>query len=102
MRAFAVRNFGEAPALYALPVPSADSAFLIRVTHAGINPLDNILEERLTATSKYPFVLGVDFAGIVERAPEGELSLRPGERVFGMARTHGAERTPSILPSRQG
>jgi NADPH:quinone reductase-like Zn-dependent oxidoreductase len=59
------------------------------VTYAGINPLDNILAERLTATSKYPFVLGVDFAGIVERAPEGELSLRAGERIFGMARTHG-------------
>jgi NADPH:quinone reductase len=90
MRAFAVRNFGEAPALYDLPIPSADDAFLIRVTYAGINPLDNILVERLTATSKYPFVLGVDFAGIVERAPAGELSLRAGERVFGMARTHGA------------
>jgi NADPH:quinone reductase len=90
MRAFAVRNMGEAPALYDLPIPSADDAFLIRVTYAGINPLDNILVERLTATSKYPFVLGVDFAGIVERAPAGELSLRAGERVFGMARTHGA------------
>jgi NADPH:quinone reductase len=90
MRAFAVRSFGEAPALYDLPIPSADSAFLIRVTYAGINPLDNMLVERLTATSKYPFVLGVDFAGIVERAPAGELSLRAGERVFGMARTHGA------------
>jgi NADPH:quinone reductase-like Zn-dependent oxidoreductase len=78
MRAFAVRNFGEAPALYDLPIPNTDSAFLIRVTYAGINPLDNILAERLTATSKYPFVLGVDFAGIVERAPEGELSLRAG------------------------
>ena len=89
MRAFAVRNFGEAPALYELPIPSADSAFLIRVKYAGINPLDNILVERLTATSKYPFVLGVDFAGIVERAPEGELSLRTGERIFGVARTHG-------------
>jgi NADPH:quinone reductase-like Zn-dependent oxidoreductase len=90
MRAFAVRNFGEAPALYDLPIPSADSAFLIRVKYAGINPLDNILVERLTATSKYPFVLGIDFAGIVERAPEGELSLRAGDRIFGMARTHGA------------
>jgi NADPH2:quinone reductase len=90
MRAFAVRNFGEAPALYDLPIPSTDSAFLIRVKYAGINPLDNILVERLTATSKYPFVLGIDFAGIVERAPEGELSLRTGERIFGMARTHGA------------
>lgn len=90
MRAFAVRNFGEAPALYDLPIPGAGSAFLIRVTYAGINPLDNILVDQLTATSKYPFVLGVDFAGIVERAPEGELSLRTGERIFGMARTHGA------------
>jgi NADPH2:quinone reductase len=90
MRAFAVRSFGEAPALYDLPIPSADSAFLIRVRYAGINPLDNILMEQLTATSRYPFVLGVDFAGIVEHAPEGELSLRPGERIFGMARTHGS------------
>lgn len=90
MRAFAVRNFGEAPALYDLPIPGADGAFLIRVTYAGINPLDDILVGRLTATSTYPFVLGVDFAGIVERVPEGELSLRPGDRVFGMARTHGA------------
>ncbi len=90
MCAFAVRTFGEAPALYDLPIPLADSAFLIRVNYAGVNPLDNILAERLTATSKYPFVLGVDFAGIVESAPEGELSLRTGERVFGMARTHGA------------
>jgi NADPH2:quinone reductase len=90
MRAFAVRSFGEAPALYDLPIPSADSTFLIRVNYAGINPLDNILVEQLTATSKYPFILGVDFAGIVERAPEGELSLRPGERIFGMARTHGS------------
>ena len=90
MRAFAVRNFGEAPALYHLPIPGADSAFLIRVKYAGINPLDNTLVERLTASSKYPFVLGIDFAGVVERAPEGELSLRAGERVFGMARTHGA------------
>ena len=40
MHAFAVRNFGEAPALYDLPIPSADSALLIRVTYAGINPLD--------------------------------------------------------------
>jgi NADPH:quinone reductase len=90
MRAFAVRNFGEAPALYNLPIPSADGAFLIRVKYAGINPLDNIVVERLTATSTYPFVLGIDFAGIVERAPAGDLSLRTGERIFGMARTHGA------------
>ena len=89
MRAFAVRDFGQVPALYDVPVPSEDGAFLIRVKYAGVNPLDDILVARLTANSKYPFVLGVDFAGIVERAPEGEATLRAGERIFGIARTHG-------------
>ena len=55
----------------------------------GSTQLDDILVARLTATSKYPFVLGVDFAGIVEGAPKGERTLRAGERVFGMARAHG-------------
>ena len=34
--------------------------------------------------------MGVDFAGVVERFPTGERDLRSGDRVFGMARTHGA------------
>jgi NADPH:quinone reductase-like Zn-dependent oxidoreductase len=89
MRAFAVQSFGEAPGLWDLPVPGADGVFLIRVNYAGINPLDYKLVEQLTATSAYPFVLGVDFAGIVERAPVGERVLRPGDPVFGIARTHG-------------
>ena len=41
MRAFAVRDFGQVPALYDLPVPSEDGedgAFLIRVKYAGVNP----------------------------------------------------------------
>jgi len=90
MRAFAVRSFGEAPAVHDLPVPAADGAFLIRVTYAGVNPIDYKLLERLTAASAYPFVLGIDFAGIVERVPAGEHDLRAGDRIFGLARTHGA------------
>ncbi len=100
MRAFAVRNFGEAPALYDLPIPSADSAFLIRVKYAGINPLDNLLVERLTAASKYPFVLSIDFAGIVELLRrENSVSAPANESLAWLERT---ERTPSTLPSRQG
>jgi NADPH2:quinone reductase len=98
MRAFALRNFGEAPTLCELPIPSADREFLIRVKYAGINPLDNILVERLTATSKYPFVLGIDFAGVVERAPEGELSLRTGTIT---ARIHSAIQPPHIAEVRE-
>jgi NADPH2:quinone reductase len=90
MRAFAVRSFGEAPAIHDLPIPDVDSALLIRVRYAGVNPIDYKLLERLTATSTYPFVMGIDFAGVVERVPTGERELRAGDRIFGMARTHGA------------
>ncbi len=90
MRAFAVQSFGEAPEIHDLPIPDADSAFLIRVRYAGVNPIDYKLLERLTATSTYPFIMGIDFAGVVERVPTGERELRTGDRIFGMARTQGA------------
>jgi NADPH:quinone reductase-like Zn-dependent oxidoreductase len=90
MRAFAVRSFGEPPSVHDLPVPAADGAVLIRVRFAGVNPLDSNLLGRLTAASPYPFVVGVDFAGVAERVPAGDHGLRAGDRVFGMARTHGS------------
>jgi NADPH2:quinone reductase len=90
MRAFAVRSFGEPASVQDLPVPAADDAVLIRVRFAGVNPLDNNLIGRLNADSSYPFVVGIDFAGVAERVPAGDHSLRVGDRVFGMARTHGA------------
>ena len=90
MRAFAVRSFAEAPAILDLPIPSRQDALLIRVTYAGVNPLDSRLLERLTADSTYPFVMGIDFAGVVDSVPAGESDLQAGERIFGMARTHGS------------
>jgi NADPH2:quinone reductase len=90
MRAFAVRSFGEAPAIHDLPIPTAAGAFLLRVAYAGVNPLDNNNLARLTSSSAYPYVLGIDFAGVVERVPAGGNDLHVGARVFGMARTHGA------------
>ena len=89
MRAFAVRRFGEPASVQDLPVPAADGKFLLRVRFAGVNPLDTNLLGRLTAASSYPSVVGVDFAGVAERVPAGDHGLRAGDRVFGMARTHG-------------
>jgi len=103
MRGYAVRGFGEAPEIDQLPVPAADDAVLIHLTFAGVNPMDVKLVERLTATSAYPFVLGVDFAGVVERVPAGESHLRVGDRVFGEARTHGAyAEYTAVVPGTQG
>jgi NADPH:quinone reductase-like Zn-dependent oxidoreductase len=90
MRAFAVQSFGEAASVQDLPVPADDGAVLVRVRFAGVNPLDSNLLGRLTASSPYPFVVGIDFAGVAERVPAGEHGLRVGDRVFGMARTHGS------------
>jgi NADPH:quinone reductase-like Zn-dependent oxidoreductase len=60
------------------------------VKYAGVNLIDYKLIGRLTAASKHPFVVGKDFAGVVERVPPGERDLRVGDRVFGMAPTHGS------------
>jgi NADPH:quinone reductase-like Zn-dependent oxidoreductase len=90
MRAFAVRSFGEPPAIHNLPIPAVDGVFLMLVRCAGVTPLDSLLIDRLTLTSQFPFVMGIDFAGIIGRAPAGAKTLSVGDRVFGMARTHGS------------
>jgi NADPH2:quinone reductase len=99
MRAFAVRSFGEPASVQDLPVPAADDALLVRVRFAGVNPLDNNLLGRLTSASPYPFVAGVDFAGVAERVPAAARGLRAGDRVFGMARTHGSYAEYTAVPA---
>jgi NADPH:quinone reductase-like Zn-dependent oxidoreductase len=90
MRAFAVRGFGQSPALQDLPVTDVDGAIQIRVRFAGVNPADFNAVDGLTATSRYPFVLGGDFAGIIESVPAEVTDLHAGDRVFGIARTRGS------------
>lgn len=90
MHAFAVKSFGDSPALCELPVPGAEHSVLVRVSRAGVNPVDWQLVEQLTTSSPFPFVMGVDVVGVVERVPGAELDLHVGDRVFGMARTHGS------------
>jgi NADPH:quinone reductase-like Zn-dependent oxidoreductase len=101
MRAFAVKSFGEAPAILDLPIPSAEGAFLIRVKYAGVNPIDYKLLARLTAASPYPFVMGADFAGVIEKVPAGNNDFHVGDRIFGMARTHGAYAEYTAVAPRQ-
>ncbi len=90
MRAYAVPGFGQAPHMMDLPAPTDDKAILIRVRCAGVNPIDYKLLAQLTAASPFPFVMGADFAGVVERVPAGVTNFRVGDRIFGMARKHGA------------
>lgn len=98
MRAYSVQRFGDAPAIADIPMPAAPDGYLIRVTYAGVNPVDYKSVERLTAKSAYPYVLGVDFAGVLERVPSSERELRAGDRVFGIARAHGTYAEYTAIP----
>jgi NADPH:quinone reductase-like Zn-dependent oxidoreductase len=98
VRAYSVQRFGEAPAIADVPTPAAPDAYLVRVTFAGVNPIDYKSVERLTAKSAYPYILGVDFAGVLERVPSSERELRAGDRVFGIARTHGTYAEYTAVP----
>jgi NADPH:quinone reductase-like Zn-dependent oxidoreductase len=98
MRAFAVRTFGQSPGICDLPIPGAEGSVLVRVSYAGVNPVDVQLADQLTSNSAFPFVLGVDVAGVVERVPAQATDLRVGDRVFGMARTHGSYAEYTAVP----
>jgi NADPH:quinone reductase len=98
VRAYAIERSGDAPAILDLPKATAADGYVVRTTYAGVNPLDYKLVDSLTPQSVYPFVLGVDFAGILEQVPAGERELRPGDRVFGIARTHGSYAEYTAVP----
>jgi NADPH2:quinone reductase len=90
MRGFAVEHFGDAAGVHDLPVPETTDAYVIRVRHAGVNPIDYKNLDHLTQTSQYPYVVGFDFAGVVERVPAGERDFAVGDRICGLARSHGS------------
>jgi NADPH:quinone reductase-like Zn-dependent oxidoreductase len=68
------------------------------VSYAGVNPVDFQLVDQLTPGSSFPFVIGVDVAGLVERVPAHETGLNVGDRVFGMARSHGSYAEYTAVP----
>lgn len=92
MRAMVINGFGGPEQLVwgDLPMPEADAGeVLVRVLCAGVNPAD--WKTRVGKLSTYidyhfPFVLGFDFAGIVEAVGEGVDTFGPGDRVFGMSK----------------
>jgi NADPH2:quinone reductase len=99
VRAYSVQRFGDPPAIADVPMPADPDAYIIRVTYAGVNPVDYKSVERLTAKSAYPYILGVDFAGVLERAPSSEHELRAGDRVFGIALARGTYAEYTAVPA---
>lgn len=97
MKAMVVEHRGEAGSLKELPVPRPGAhEILVRIIAAGVNPVD--WKSRDRGDRSLPFVLGQDFAGIVSERGDRVTKYRQGERVFGIAREHGAFAEYTIVP----
>jgi NADPH:quinone reductase-like Zn-dependent oxidoreductase len=67
------------------PVPS-DGQVLVEVRAASINPADYKVKRgdlKLITGSKFPRVVGSDFAGIVKETGAAVKGFRPGDKVYG-------------------
>lgn len=97
MKAVVVEHRGEAGSLKEVPTPKPSGGeILVRVTAASVNPIDWKLRDR--GDRPLPFVLGQDFAGVVSALGAGVSKYRESERVFGIARSHGAFAEYTIAP----
>jgi NADPH:quinone reductase-like Zn-dependent oxidoreductase len=87
MRAIAVNEYGAVPALTEVPDPQpGPGQVLIKVEAAGINPFDRMIADgalQALGSARFPLVLGVDLAGIVETVGEGADRFAPGDELFG-------------------
>jgi NADPH:quinone reductase-like Zn-dependent oxidoreductase len=90
MKAIAVEHVGDNPRLLDLAKPNAEDKYIVRITKASVNPVDHKLLAKLNPDSSFPFVMGIDFAGTLEKSVLANDSLKVGDRVFGMARTCGS------------
>lgn len=67
------------------PVPGKNE-LLVEVKASSVNPVDYKVKRgdiKFLSGSKFPKIVGSDFAGIVKSVPEGVNHLAPGDRVYG-------------------
>lgn len=99
MRAFAIDDYGQTGTVREMPDPQpSPGQVLIRVTAAGVNPVDWKIRDGGHERKPLPLILGQDFAGVVERA-EAVDEPRAGQRVFGAARSHGSYAEYTLVPA---
>ncbi len=89
MRAVRQRALGGPQVLELVDAPIPEpgpTEVLVRVTAAGVNPVDWKTRARGGFLGEPPFTVGWDVAGVVERVGGGVTRFAPGDRVFGMPR----------------
>jgi NADPH:quinone reductase-like Zn-dependent oxidoreductase len=97
MRAMVFDRYGDPDvmSLRDVPVPEPqDGEVLIRVAYADVNPSDTKNRSGESARYRYrevrfPFVVGRDGAGVVERTGSNVNGFRPGDNVIAWSATDG-------------
>lgn len=91
-RAVRLDSFGgpEVLGVHDVPAPQAGPGQIrVRVTAAGLNPMDWIMIADPDTAARFglslPVGFGTDFAGVVDQVGEGVSGFAPGDRVFGGA-----------------
>jgi len=89
MRKITQKTLGGPEVLEVVEVPRPTpmpTEVLVRVTAAGVNPVDWKVRTRGGFLGDPPFTVGWDVAGVVEELGYGVTRFKPGDRVFGMPR----------------
>jgi NADPH:quinone reductase-like Zn-dependent oxidoreductase len=89
MRAIRQLTLGGPEVLELADVPRPEpgpTEVLVRLTAAGVNPVDWKVRARGGFLGEPPFTVGWDVAGVVEELGGGVTRFAPGDRVFGMPR----------------
>ncbi|HEY3675410.1 MAG TPA: NADP-dependent oxidoreductase [Candidatus Tumulicola sp.] len=104
MQAIVIDATGERGRLDDIPAPQAGPRdAVVRVTFAGINPIDwKVRDGHAGAIERRPFVLGQDFAGVVESVGSEMREVSAGDRVFGVARGAGAYAQQTVVTAGVG
>lgn len=86
MKAAFIRRTGPADAIEygALPTPEPrPDEVLVRLAAAAVDPVDGYIRQGLVAMDlPFPFIIGRDLAGVVERAGRDVTRFKPGDRVW--------------------
>src|SRR5436309_15739497 len=93
MQAIQVYEYGDADQLklevVARPEPQADEV-LVRVHAAGVNPIDWKVRQGLRkhlVSMQFPYIPGMEIAGIVEEVGPDVTTLQIGQAVYGRSTT---------------
>ncbi|MGP3690611.1 NADP-dependent oxidoreductase [Streptomyces sp. IBSNAI002] len=87
MTAVSQDRLGGPEVLRIIETPRPDPGFgeiLVRVSAAGVNPIDAKTRESGAFLGEPPFILGWDVSGVVEAVGPGVRLFAPGDEVYGM------------------